>query len=143
MIEEATANARAAAQKFAQNSKAGVGAIRRATQGVLEIDDLDAASPERKLVRVVTTVEFFIKQRVEARFRHSAFFRAFPSPGVPAAGMIAENDFDERETRNCISRKAVVSSVPTRPDPTPCRRKLNTGMNSTCSRTSPCCGHGC
>lgn len=61
MIEEATANARAAAMKFAQDSKARVGAIRRATQGVLEIDDRDAASPEQKIVRVVTTVEFFIE----------------------------------------------------------------------------------
>ncbi len=61
MIEEATANARAAAAKFAQDSKARVGSIRRATQGVLEIDDRDAASPERKIVRVVTTVEFFIE----------------------------------------------------------------------------------
>jgi hypothetical protein len=61
MIEEATANARAAAAKFAQDSKARVGAIRRATQGVLEIDDRDVASPEQKIVRVVTTVEFFIE----------------------------------------------------------------------------------
>jgi uncharacterized protein len=61
MIEEATANARAAAQKFAQDSQARVGAIRRATQGVLEVNDLDAASPERKIVRVVTTVEFFLQ----------------------------------------------------------------------------------
>jgi uncharacterized protein len=61
MIEEATANARAAAQKFAQDSRAKIGAIRRAVQGVIEVNDLDAASPERKLVRVVTTVEFFIE----------------------------------------------------------------------------------
>lgn len=61
MIAEATANARAAAQKFAQDSQATVGAIRRATQGVLEINDVDAASPELKIVRVVTTVEFFIE----------------------------------------------------------------------------------
>ncbi|MES2696302.1 MAG: SIMPL domain-containing protein [Verrucomicrobiota bacterium] len=61
MIEEATGNARAAAQKFALDSKATVGSIRRATQGALEIDDLDIASPERKVVRVVTTVEFFLQ----------------------------------------------------------------------------------
>lgn len=61
MIEEATANARASAQKFAQDSKARVGSIRRATQGVVEINDLDLAQPERKLVRVVTTVDFFIE----------------------------------------------------------------------------------
>lgn len=61
MIREATANARAAAEKFAQDSKAKVGAIRRATQGVLEIDDRDVATPESKVLRVVTTVDFFIE----------------------------------------------------------------------------------
>jgi uncharacterized protein len=61
MIQEATANARAAAEKFAQDSNARVGKIRKATQGIVEIEDRDAASPELKTVRVVTTVEFFIE----------------------------------------------------------------------------------
>ncbi len=61
MIAEATASARAAAEKFAQDSRAAVGAIRRATQGALEIDDRDPASPEKKILRVVTTVEFFLQ----------------------------------------------------------------------------------
>lgn len=61
MIREATANARVAAEKFAQDSKARVGAIRRATQGVLEIEDRDVASPEIKVLRVVTTVDFFFE----------------------------------------------------------------------------------
>lgn len=61
MIKEATANARAAAEKFAQDSRSQVGRIRKAIQGVLEIDDLDAASPERKVLRVVTTVDFFLE----------------------------------------------------------------------------------
>lgn len=61
MIEEATANARAAAEKFAQDSQAKVGRIRKATQGVVEITDRDIASPELKIVRVVTTIEFFIE----------------------------------------------------------------------------------
>jgi len=61
MIKEATANARAAAEKFAQDSKAKVGSIRRATQGVLEIEDRDVATPEIKVLRVVTTVDFFIE----------------------------------------------------------------------------------
>ncbi|MFT3867578.1 MAG: SIMPL domain-containing protein [Nibricoccus sp.] len=61
MIEEATANARAAAEKFAQDSKAKVGRIRKATQGVVEIEDRDMASPELKVIRVVTTIEFFIE----------------------------------------------------------------------------------
>ena len=60
MIKEATANARAAAEKFAQDSKSKVGRIRKATQGALEIEDRDAASPERKVLRVVTTVDFFL-----------------------------------------------------------------------------------
>lgn len=61
MIKEATANARASAEKFAQDSKAKVGSIRRATQGVLEIEDRDVATPEIKTLRVVTTVDFFIE----------------------------------------------------------------------------------
>jgi hypothetical protein len=61
MIQEATANARQAAQKFADDSKASVGAIRKATQGVVDIQDRDIASPELKVVRVITTVEFFLR----------------------------------------------------------------------------------
>ncbi len=61
MIAEATANARAAAEKFAQDSDAEVGAMRRATQGALEIYDRDIATPERKILRVVTTVDFFLE----------------------------------------------------------------------------------
>jgi uncharacterized protein len=61
MIKEATANARAAAEKFAQDSKSKVGRIRKATQGALEIEDRDVASPERKILRVVTTVDFFLE----------------------------------------------------------------------------------
>ncbi|MBK9989410.1 MAG: SIMPL domain-containing protein [Verrucomicrobia bacterium] len=61
MIKEATANARIAAEKFAQDSKAKVGSIRRAYQGVLEIDDRDVATPEIKVLRVVTTVDFFFE----------------------------------------------------------------------------------
>lgn len=60
MIREATANARAAAEKFAQDSHSKVGRIRRATQGALEIENRDAASPEKKVLRVVTTVDFFL-----------------------------------------------------------------------------------
>jgi len=61
MIKEATANARAAAEKFASDSKSKVGRIRRASQGALEIADRDAASPELKVIRVVTTVDFFLE----------------------------------------------------------------------------------
>lgn len=65
MVAEATRDARAAAEKFAQDSGAGVGKIRRATQGYFSIDarDGDAGgwgigdTPFKK-VRVVTTVDF-------------------------------------------------------------------------------------
>jgi len=60
MIKEATANARVSAEKFAQDSRSKVGRIRRATQGVVEIENRDPASPERKVIRVVTTVDFFL-----------------------------------------------------------------------------------
>jgi hypothetical protein len=61
MIKEATANARTSAEKFAQDSNSHVGRIRRATQGTVEIEDRDVATPERKIIRVVTTVDFFLE----------------------------------------------------------------------------------
>ena len=61
MIAEATANARAAAEKFARDSNAQVGEIRKASQGIFEIEDRDDATPEVKVVRVVTSIDFFIK----------------------------------------------------------------------------------
>jgi uncharacterized protein len=60
MIKEATSNARLSAQNFAQDSHSQVGRIRSAAQGAVEIQDRDAASPEWKIVRVVTTVQFFL-----------------------------------------------------------------------------------
>ncbi len=61
MIKEATANARQAAEKFAEDSKAKVGSIRKATQGIIEINNRDIASPELKVLRLITTVDFFIE----------------------------------------------------------------------------------
>jgi hypothetical protein len=60
MIEEATRNARAAAEKFAADSGSRLGKIKSASQGLFEITDLDQSTPERKQVRVVTSVEFFL-----------------------------------------------------------------------------------
>jgi len=60
MIEEATRNARQAAQKFAEDSGSKIGKIRKATQGFFSINDRDRNSPDFKKIRVVTTVEYFL-----------------------------------------------------------------------------------
>ena len=60
MIREATINARQAASTFAEDSESKVGKIRRASQGYFTITDRDPNSPEKKLVRVVTTMEYFL-----------------------------------------------------------------------------------
>jgi len=61
MLKEANENARKAAAKFGDDAGTGVGAIRRASQGLFEIRDRDSNSPDQKVVRVVTTVEYFLK----------------------------------------------------------------------------------
>ena len=61
MIEEATKNARASAEKFAQDSGSSLGKIRRANQGQFSITDRDSNTPYIKSVRVVATVEYFLK----------------------------------------------------------------------------------
>ena len=60
MIEAATKSAREAAEKFAKDSGSKVGKIRSASQGLFEITDRDANSPDRKLVRVVTKVDYYL-----------------------------------------------------------------------------------
>ena len=59
MIEEATRNARAVAQKFAEDAQCSLGSIRRASQGQFSIED-DEYQPWMKHVRVVTTVDYFL-----------------------------------------------------------------------------------
>ena len=61
MIEEATKNAREAAQKFAADSNSKLGKIKNATQGQFSIEDRDSNTPYIKNVRVVTYVDFYLK----------------------------------------------------------------------------------
>ena len=61
LIAEATGNARKSAEQFAKDSGARLGGIRSANQGVVSIEDRDRGSPHVKTVRVVTTVEYFLK----------------------------------------------------------------------------------
>ena len=61
LIAEATANARESAEQFAKDSHSRIGGIRSANQGVITIGDRDQGSPQVKKVRVVTTVEYFLK----------------------------------------------------------------------------------
>lgn len=62
MIEEATKNARAAAEKFAKDSDSKLGKIRNASQGQFSISDRDANTPYIKSVRVVTTINYYLRR---------------------------------------------------------------------------------
>ncbi len=67
MVAAATRDARAAAEQFAKDSGAGVGGIKSATQGYFSIDPRDGEGSDGssdtpyKKVRVVTTVDFYLK----------------------------------------------------------------------------------
>ncbi len=67
MVKEATANARAAAQQFAADSRTELAGIRQANQGVFVILPRDQApgvnegAQLQKVVRVVSTVQYFLK----------------------------------------------------------------------------------
>jgi hypothetical protein len=67
MVKEATANARAAAEQFAADSRSQLGGIRQANQGVFVILPRDQApginegAQLQKTVRVVSTVQYFLE----------------------------------------------------------------------------------
>jgi len=61
MIDEATKNARSAAEKFAKDSDSKLGKIKTATQGVFSIENRDENTPHIKKVRVVTNVQYFLE----------------------------------------------------------------------------------
>lgn len=67
MVKEATANARAAAEQFAADSRSELGSIRQANQGVFVILPRDQApgvnegAQLEKVVRVVSTVQYFLR----------------------------------------------------------------------------------
>ncbi len=61
MIEIATKNARETAEKFAADSESKLGKIKRATQGQFTITDRDSNTPYMKNVRVVTSVDYYLK----------------------------------------------------------------------------------
>lgn len=60
MIEEATKNARAAAEKFAKDSDSELGKIRNAQQGLFSIENRDENTSYIKKIRVVTYVDFML-----------------------------------------------------------------------------------
>ena len=69
MIGQSIQDARRAAERFAQDSGASVGAIRSATQGYFSIGARDGDATEENYgarespfqkVRVVTTIEFYL-----------------------------------------------------------------------------------
>lgn len=61
MIEEATKNARKAAEKFAKDSDSELGKIRSANQGQFSISDRDVNTPYIKSIRVVTTLDYYLE----------------------------------------------------------------------------------
>lgn len=61
MIAEATANAREAAKKFADDSDSKLGKIKTASQGQFSIEDRDSYTPYIKNVRVVSTITYYLE----------------------------------------------------------------------------------
>ncbi len=60
MIEEATKNAREAAEKFAKDSDSRLGKIRTANQGTFTIENRDSNTPYIKKIRVVTSITYYL-----------------------------------------------------------------------------------
>ncbi|MDD5350310.1 MAG: SIMPL domain-containing protein [Chthoniobacteraceae bacterium] len=61
MIQDATKNARIAADQFARDSQASLGKLRHASQGWFQVENRDPATPEQKVVRVVVDVQYEVK----------------------------------------------------------------------------------
>lgn len=61
MIAEATKNARAAADKFAEDSGSKVGRIQTASQGQFSIEDRDQYTPYLKKIRVVSSIIYYLE----------------------------------------------------------------------------------
>lgn len=61
MIEEATKNARAAAEQFANDSDSRLGKIRSANQGQFSIENRDSNTPYIKKIRVVTSITYELR----------------------------------------------------------------------------------
>ncbi len=61
MVEEATKNARLSAEKFARDSESELGKIKQAWQGQFSINPRDENTPHIKTVRVVTTLQYYLK----------------------------------------------------------------------------------
>lgn len=61
MIAESLEKARESAEEFAKNSHSKIGKMRTASQGYFEINDLDENTPQIKKIRVVSTVEYYLK----------------------------------------------------------------------------------
>lgn len=60
MVEEATKNARAVAEKFAEDADCELGSIINATQGQFSIEE-QYYRPQYKQIRVVTTISYYLK----------------------------------------------------------------------------------
>lgn len=60
MIEEATQNAREIGQKFAKDSDSKLGKIKQASQGQFSITPRDKNNQHIKIIRVVSTVEYYL-----------------------------------------------------------------------------------